>query len=102
MSVHKKLPRVGTSSNRVCYPWDIFISIKVSPILCFQNSKVWISAFQEDRKVLAFDLTMLHYVQNSQSPITPINYVYTVISAWNSMITPAVKWFLKGDIMTMI
>ena len=27
---------------------------------------------------------------------------YTVISAWNSMITPAVKWFLNGDIMTMI
>jgi hypothetical protein len=26
---------------------------------------------------------------------------YTVISAWNSMITPAVKWFLNGDIMTM-
>jgi hypothetical protein len=25
---------------------------------------------------------------------------YTVISAWNSMITPAVKWFLNGDIMT--
>ena len=27
---------------------------------------------------------------------------YTVISAWNSMITPAVKWFVNGDIMTMI
>jgi hypothetical protein len=25
---------------------------------------------------------------------------YTVISAWNSMITPAVKWFVNGDIMT--
>ena len=25
---------------------------------------------------------------------------YTVISAWNSMITPAVKWFINGDIMT--
>ena len=59
----------------VCYQCDIFISVKVSPLPCFQNSKVWISAFQEDRKVLAFDLTMLHYVQNSQSPITPINYV---------------------------
>ena len=27
---------------------------------------------------------------------------YTVISAWNSMITPAVKWFINGDIITMI
>jgi hypothetical protein len=26
---------------------------------------------------------------------------YTVISAWNSMITPAVKWFVNGDIMTI-
>jgi hypothetical protein len=25
---------------------------------------------------------------------------YTVISAWNSMIAPAVKWFVNGDIMT--
>ena len=25
---------------------------------------------------------------------------YTVISAWNSMITPAVKWFVNRDIMT--
>ena len=25
---------------------------------------------------------------------------YTVISAWNSIITPAVKWFVNGDIMT--
>jgi hypothetical protein len=25
---------------------------------------------------------------------------YTVISAWNSLITPAVKWFVNGDIMT--
>ena len=25
---------------------------------------------------------------------------YTVISPWNSMITPAVKWFVNGDIMT--
>jgi hypothetical protein len=25
---------------------------------------------------------------------------YIVISAWNSMITPAVKWFVYGDIMT--
>jgi hypothetical protein len=25
---------------------------------------------------------------------------YTVISAWNSMITPAVKGFVNGDIMT--
>jgi hypothetical protein len=24
---------------------------------------------------------------------------YTVISAWNSMITPAVKWFVNGDIV---
>ena len=27
---------------------------------------------------------------------------YTVISPWNSMITPAVKWFVNGDIMAMI
>ena len=27
---------------------------------------------------------------------------YTVISAWNSMITPAMKWFVNGDIMIMI
>jgi hypothetical protein len=27
---------------------------------------------------------------------------YTVISAWNSMITPAVKWFINGDIMTSL
>ena len=26
---------------------------------------------------------------------------YTVISAWISMITPAVKWFVNRDIMTM-
>jgi hypothetical protein len=25
---------------------------------------------------------------------------YTVISAWNSMVTPAVKWFVNRDIMT--
>ena len=25
---------------------------------------------------------------------------YTVISAWNSMITPAVKWFVNGDMTT--
>ena len=25
---------------------------------------------------------------------------YTVISAWNSMITPAVKWFVNEEIMT--
>ena len=25
---------------------------------------------------------------------------YTVISAWISMITPAVKWFVNRDIMT--
>jgi hypothetical protein len=26
---------------------------------------------------------------------------YTVILAWNSMITPAVKWFVNRDIMTI-
>ena len=40
----------------VFYPCDIFISVKVSPLLCFQNSKVWISALEEDRKAMAFDL----------------------------------------------
>ena len=27
-------------------PKDIFISVKLSPLLCFQNSKVWISALE--------------------------------------------------------
>jgi hypothetical protein len=39
----------------VCYPCDIFISVKVSPLLCFQNSKVWIPALEEDRKAMVFD-----------------------------------------------
>jgi hypothetical protein len=40
----------------VCYLCDILISVKVSPLLCFQDSKVWISALEEDRKAMAFDL----------------------------------------------
>ena len=40
----------------VCCPCDILISEKVSLLLCFQNSKVWISALEEDRKAMAFDL----------------------------------------------
>ena len=34
--------------------WYIYIS-KGIPLLCFQNSKVWISALQEDKKAMAFD-----------------------------------------------
>ena len=44
-------------------------------------------------KNLMFSGFMVSLVQVSQ---------YTVISAWNSMITPAVKWFVNRDIMTMI
>ena len=40
----------------VCYPCAIFISVKVSPLLCFQNSKVLILSLEEDRKAIAFDL----------------------------------------------
>ena len=40
----------------VCYPSDIFISVKVYPLLGFQNSEVWISALEKDRKAMAFDL----------------------------------------------
>jgi hypothetical protein len=36
----------------VCYTCDIFISVKVSPLLCFQNSEVWILAFEEDKKTI--------------------------------------------------
>jgi hypothetical protein len=42
-------------------------------------------------KNLMFSGFMVSLVQVSQ---------YTVISAWNSMITPAVKWFVNRDIMT--
>jgi hypothetical protein len=31
----------------VCYLCDILISVKVSPLLCFQDSKVWTSALEE-------------------------------------------------------
>jgi hypothetical protein len=44
--------------------------------------------------ILIFDFgieCMVSLVQVSQ---------YTIISAWNSMITPAVKWFVNRDIMT--
>ena len=44
-------------------------------------------------KNLMFSGFMVSLVQVSQ---------YTVISPWNSMITPVVKWFVNGDIMTMI
>jgi hypothetical protein len=33
---------------------------------------------------------------------TGVTIYCRVISAWNSMITPAVKWFINGDIITMI
>jgi hypothetical protein len=81
--------------------WYIYISktVKVSPLLCFQNSKVWISALVEDRggvafmtsnpikyertpSVIQFQRSCIHillfynmYKKNSQSPITPINFV---------------------------
>ena len=35
----------------VCYPCDIFISVKGSPLLCFQVQKS-----EEDRKAMTFDL----------------------------------------------
>ena len=44
-------------------------------------------------KNLMFSGFMVSLVQVSQ---------YTLISPWNSMITPVVKWFVNGDIMTMI
>ena len=79
---------IGRGVMGACYPCDIFISVKVSPLRVFKI-QVWISEFQEDRKALAFDLRVLsscvhkiyyviqkmYYVQNSQSPITPTNYV---------------------------
>jgi hypothetical protein len=39
----------------VRFPCDIFISVKVFPLLCFQNSKVRISALENERKSIAFD-----------------------------------------------
>jgi hypothetical protein len=42
--------------RRVHYLCDIFISVKVSHLLCFQDSKVWISTLEEDRKKMGFDL----------------------------------------------
>ena len=42
--------------RRVHYSCDIFISVKVSHLLCFQDSKVWISTLEEDRKKMGFDL----------------------------------------------
>ena len=41
----------------VCYPCDILISVKVSPSTVFSKSKsLNISALEEDRKTMAFDI----------------------------------------------
>ena len=66
-SSYHKLQKITTHSHMspvtvergvmwVCYPCDIFISVMVSPLLCFQNSKVRISALEKYRKAMAFDL----------------------------------------------
>ena len=46
---------------QVCYPCDIFISVKVSLLLSFQ---VWISALEEDRKTMAFDLRVVAFTRS--------------------------------------
>jgi hypothetical protein len=64
----------------VCYPCDIFISVKISLLLCFQNSKVWISALDEDIKSMTFDLKgwllPLANVRLDINGLMPFTYVH--------------------------
>ena len=78
----------------VCYPCDILISEKVSLLLCFQNSKVWISALEEDGKAMALDvkgwLLLLENVRSEINGLMPFTNEL-LLSVWKSM-----EWFIKS------
>ena len=55
LHVAMSLAAIEKGVMRGCCPCDIFISVKVSHLLCIHNSKVRISALEEDIKALPFD-----------------------------------------------
>ena len=61
----------------VCYPCDIFISVKISLLLCFQNSKVWISALDEDIKRNGIWLLPLANVRLDINGLMPFTYSFS-------------------------
>ena len=61
----------------------ISLSVKVSPLLYFQNSKVWISALEEDRKAMVFDikgwLLPLANVRSEIKGLMPFTYDLLIV-----------------------
>ena len=78
----------------VCYPCDILLSEKVSPLLCFQNSKVWISALEEDRKAMAFDLKGWLLLLEDLRP--EINGLMPFTNDLLLSVRKSMEWFIKS------
>ena len=79
----------------VCYPCDIFISVTVSPLLCFQNSKVRISALEKYRKAMAFDLKgwflSLANVRPEINGLMPFTYDLSK-NPWKGLLRVVLTW----------